>query len=110
MIYFIPEPDINDLATVIVRWSIKEVIYGANEFPTRHLVGYVPQESAGRASSAIQELNKENRIILTNSGRVYQLTDKPGKDDDADYVWNNWKRVNGAQVEKDVTDEYWDGQ
>jgi hypothetical protein len=78
MIYNIPKPE-NGVATVIARWSIKEVICGANELPTHHLIGFVLQESAGRASTAIQTFDRENGVIQTQSGRLYQLAGEPGR-------------------------------
>ena len=107
MIYGIQKPEEYDLATIIIQWSIKEVIYGSNEQPTHHLVGYVIEERAGRTSSAIQSFDKEKMIITTRSGRVYKLVDKPGENSDADYIWNFWKSHNNARNEKDVTEKYW---
>lgn len=107
MIYSIPNPE-KGTVTVIERWSIKEVVWGANELPSHHLIGFVRQESAGRTTSAIQSFDKENLLIQTQSGRLYQLMDGPGQDGDADYVWEQWKSYNGARAEKDVTSEYWD--
>lgn len=109
MIYSIPKPE-KGTVTVITRWSIKEVVFGINESPTRHLIGFVRQESAGRTTSAIQSFDKENLLIQTRSGRLYQLTDGPGQDVDADYVWGQWKIFNGVRDEIDVTHEYWDGK
>ena len=98
MIYSIPKPE-NGVATAIERWSIKEVVWGANELPTHHLIGFVVQECAGRATTAIQAFDKENGLIQTQSGRLYQLMDGPGQDGDADYVWKQWKNCNGARDE-----------
>jgi hypothetical protein len=106
MIYGIPKPQPGDYATAIARWSIKEVIWGDNELPTHHLIGFVLQEDAGRASTAIQSFDKEKRLIETQSGRLYQLIGEPGQDSDADYVWSAWKMRNDARDEKDVTEQY----
>lgn len=105
MIYSLPSPEQGTI-TAIASWSIKEVNWGANELPTRHLIGFVLQENAGRTTSAIQTFDKENRLIQTQSGRLYQLMDGPGQDGDAEYVWKQWKNFNGARHEKDVTDQY----
>jgi len=107
MIYGIQKPEEYDLATIIIQWSIKEVIYGLNEEPTHHLVGYVMSEGAGRTTSAIQSFDKEKMMITTSSGRIYKLQDKPGNNNDADYVWDFWKSHNNAKNEKDVTSQYW---
>lgn len=109
MIYSIPNPK-SGVLTVITSWSIKEVNWGANELLTRHLIGFVLQESAGRATSAIQSFDKENRLIQTQSGRLYQLIGEPGTHGDAEYVWKQWKNINGVRDEKDVTHEYWNGK
>lgn len=107
MIHGIPLPGEHDLATVITNWSIKEVIHGANEEPTHHLVGYIPGQWSGRTSSAIQNFDKEKMMITTSSGRVYKLEGMPGRTNDGDYVWDYWKSFNKARNEKDVTSEYW---
>jgi hypothetical protein len=111
MIYGIekPEPD-DDFAVAIALWSIKEVVYGDNNEPTHHLVGFIPQDSDGRASSAIQSFDKEKMIIETSSGRLYKLHGRPGSHADARFVWSRWKDFNNARNERDVTDEYWDGE
>ncbi len=109
MIYGIPALE-DDFAVAIAAWSIKEVIYGDNLEPTRHLVGYVLQESEGRASSAIESFDRDNRVITTSSGRRYKLHGQPGEHSDARYVWGRWKGFNNAHDEKDVTIEYLDGE
>jgi hypothetical protein len=109
MIYSIPDPEPGTV-TAIASWSIKEVVWGDNELPTRHLIGFVRQEGAGRATSAVQSFDKEHRLIQTQSGRLYQLIGEPGQDGDAEYVWKRWRNFNGAQDEKDVTHEYWHDQ
>ena len=111
MIFGIPDPDPNDdFAIAIAEWSIREVIYGDNKIATRHLVGFVLQDSFGRASSAIQSFDKEKMVIETSSGRLYKLHGRPGNHHDAEHVWQHWKDFNIAQDEKNVTDEYWDGE
>ena len=107
MIYGIQKPEESDLATAIIQWSIKEVIYGSHEEPTHHLVGFISEEGAGRTTSAIHYFDKEKMLVTTRSGRVYKLQDKPGNSSDADYIWNFWKSHNNAKNEKDVTIEYW---
>jgi len=108
MIYGIAEPR-NNFPVTIMAWSIKEIVWGESEQPTRHLVGHIPQNSSGRASSAIQSFDREKMLITTSSGRVYALLGPPGENDDADYVWEHWKDFNNARNEKDVTNEYYEG-
>jgi len=107
MIYAIPAPKDNFPVT-IMAWSIKEIVWGESEQPTRHLVGHIPQNSSGRASSAIQSFDRGKMLITTSSGRVYALLDPPGENDDADYVWEQWKGFNHVRSEKDVTNEYYE--
>jgi len=108
MIFGIPDPEENDCAVAIAMWSIREVIYC--DTSTRHLVGFVLQESLGRASSAIQSFDKGKMLIETRSGRLYKLHGRPGDHPDAEYVWRRWMNFNHAQDEKNVTAEYWDGE
>ncbi len=107
MFYSIKDP-IDDFALVIASWSVKEVVYGLNEHPTRHLIGYVLQESEGRVTSDIKSFDRKQMIITTRSGRCYQLYKQPDQNDDADYVWKHWKEINNVRNERDVTVEYRD--
>ncbi|HEY8034706.1 MAG TPA: hypothetical protein VIF37_03855 [Methylobacter sp.] len=104
MIYGIPKP--GDCATAIARWSVREVVYGDNAFPTRHLVGYVLKDIAGRTTSAIESFDRDNGLIRTSSGRLYQLMGGPGCHDDAKYVWEQWSMFNRCRDEKVVTSDY----
>lgn len=107
MIYGIAEPR-NNFPVTIMAWSIREIVSGESEQPTRHLVGHIPQNSSGRASSAIQSFDREKMLITTSSGRVYALLGHPGENADAEFVWTHWKKINNAQSEKDVTNEYYE--
>ncbi len=109
MIYGIEKPEPGDDAVIIALWSIKEIIYGDNKEPTHHLIGFMPQDSTGRVSSAIQFFDSERRVIQTNSGRLYKLYGLPGSHPNADHVWGLWKSFNKARDERDVTlDYYWE--
>ena len=105
MIYAIPKP-VDGIIVTISQWSIREVIYGDNKQRTHHLVGYIPDEGAGRVTSVIQTFNKENKIITTRSGRIYKLYGAAGTNDDAQYVWESWMMFNDAREEVDVTKQY----
>jgi hypothetical protein len=107
MIYGIEKPEPGDDAVTIVLWSIKEIICGDNIEPTRHLVGFVPQDSFGRVSSAIQSFDSARSVIETSSGRLYKLHGLPGTHADARHVWEIWKKFNHARNEHDVTIEYY---
>lgn len=106
MIYEIPAPTKNDGAVEIVDWSIKEVLFEEDEERTRHLIGFILEEEVGRVSSAIKNFDPDQMLIQTQSGRLYKLSGEPGKNLDADYVWNFWKKANKVRFELDVTDKY----
>lgn len=88
----------------IIHWSVRAAIF-YNGDESHHLVGFVPTRS-GRVTSAIQKFSPENRTMTTRSGRVYTLLGMPGGSDDAEYVWQSWRAVNGVVRDRDVTDEY----
>jgi hypothetical protein len=90
----------------IICWSIREVLCGGSEQRTRHVVGYMPMQREGRASSAIQAFDRDRMRITTHSGRVYQLEEQPGTSRDAEYVWSHWKSLNDTTDEIDVIDQY----
>jgi hypothetical protein len=103
-IYAVDPP--GEYPETIIRWSIREVLCGGSEQRTRHVVGYMPMQRDGRASSAIQAFDRNCMRITTRSGRVYQLEGQPGASQDAEYVWGHWKSFNTATDEIDVTDHY----
>jgi hypothetical protein len=107
MIYGIENPNPCDDAVTIALWSIIEVIYGDNIEPTRHLVGFIPEDSTGRVSSAIQYFDSDKRLIETSSGRRYKLHGLPGSHANARHVWGRWKDFNNVRNEQDVTIEYY---
>jgi hypothetical protein len=106
-IYAVNPP--GDSPEIIIRWSVREVSCGGAKERTRHVVGYMPMQRDGRASSSIQAFDRDRMRITTQSGRVYQLEGPPGASGDAEYVWHQWKAVNKAADEKDVTDQYAQG-
>ena len=73
---------------------------------THHFVGYDIDGGEGRASTAVQVFDPATRKGRTESGRTYELLGKPGRDMDAQYVWNRWKKLNGTGPETDVTERY----
>jgi hypothetical protein len=90
----------------IIRWTVREVLCSESEQRTRHVVGYMPMQREGRASSPIQAFDRDRMRITTHSGRVYQLEGQPGASRDGEYVWSHWKSFNDATDERDVTDQY----
>lgn len=88
----------------LVRWRIVEI---TSDLPLikgqRHIIGYCVENHEGRCSTAIIDVDRENKICRTRSGRIYKLDGPPGFDRDGQYVWQTWTR---DQVETiDVTDE-----
>ena len=86
---------------VLVSWSVVEAQTGE-----RHFVGYCVRNRQGRVSSAIKSFNLQTRQGVTRSGRIYLLEGEPGRDADADYVWERWAAVNGVTSTRDVTHEF----
>jgi hypothetical protein len=93
-------------SVVLTCWRIFEVTTPYHDLPTRHFVGYNETEGEGRASSAIQEFDKNTMQGITRSGRVYRLTGESGMDRDALYVWHRWSQVNHVETVKDITEEF----
>jgi len=87
------EPEIE-----ISRWRVFETETGE-----RHFVGVRAAQGTGRVSSSIIEFDILSRTGVTASGRRYVLVGEPGTDDEADYVWGLWARVNGVILARDVT-------
>ncbi len=101
MIFGIPDPvPTDDFARAIARWSIREVIYGNNNVPRRHLVGFILQGSLGRTSSDIQSFNKKKMVIETRSGRLHKLHGRPGDHPDSEHVWRRWKDLTMCKMKK----------
>jgi len=85
---------------ILSAWQIVETDKGE-----RHFVGYNETDREGRTSSAIEQFDPATLRGITRSGRIYQLTGRPGIDDDALYVWRRWCSVNGIRDWREVTDE-----
>jgi len=87
----------------LANWQVYETETGEC-----HLVGYCVERFEGRVSSAITAFDPASRCVVTRSGRSYRLHGTPGFDDDADYVWQNWKRINSVTHSADVSHRVWD--
>ncbi|AQV93199.1 hypothetical protein BJN34_04720 [Cupriavidus necator] len=87
---------------LLVSWRILETHNGL-----RHFVGVRPERGTYRVSTVIVELDVVNLNGVTHSGRKYVLDGPPGEfaDEERDYVWAEWCRVNGVSHYRDVTDE-----
>lgn len=68
----------------LVRWSVRQT-----ENSSRYLVGYNISDQEGRVSSAIQDFDVSTARVTTRSGRTYELVGPPGRDADAEWVWQN---------------------
>lgn len=95
------EPEI-----VLERWRVLEVENEQGQVQ-RHFVGYSTYGWEGRASTPIQEFNPAAGQGVTRSGRLYQLTGRPGYDPDGAWVWCHWSRANKLVNQRDVSEEYW---
>ncbi|MCW5595862.1 MAG: hypothetical protein KIT42_08320 [Rhodocyclaceae bacterium] len=89
----------------LCAWQIVET-----DKQERHFVGYNLNDREGRVSSAITQFDPETLTGVTRSGRIYQLTGKPGIDEDALYVWRRWCSFNGVKSWRYVTNEALAGQ
>ena len=98
-----PKPVDQQPVLPVAHWRISEVtVRGRRE---RHVWGWNLQDREGRASTAIMELRSTERVLVTESGRRYQLVGPAGVDPDGAWVWNMWCVANRATDEIDVTDE-----
>lgn len=89
----------------LAEWRVYEIVHPDPARVTRHLVGWSMRATYGQVSSAIQCIDPVTRRCITRSGRTYHLQGGPGLNEDARYVWCVWKRLNGIDDSRDVTDE-----
>ena len=81
-------------------WAVRQLADG-----DRHFVGWCQENLEGRVSSAVEEFDPSTRRGRTKTGRVYEFSGRPGFDGDAEYVWQNWLRINDESAWTDVTAE-----
>jgi len=93
-------PEIN-----LTSWKIFEVSSELWPKVTRHFVGYNSTNKEGRVSSEIITFDAAEAKGVTNSGRVYRLSGRPGFNLDAEYVWNFWKSINKITQVTDITND-----
>ena len=86
----------------LVQWQVMCVPNG-----DRHFVGYATANREGRASSAIRRFDVALLRGITRSGRVYQLSGRPGWNSDAEYTWHRWAARDEVTDWTDVTAEVW---
>ncbi len=82
----------------LVSWSIRETETGE-----RHFVGFCIEGQEGRVSSSIERFDVDTREGITRTGRSYHLLGAPGRNDDAEYVWNIWVEAMHVTDWREVT-------
>jgi len=84
-------------------WTVRELPNG-----NRHLCAWLGYE--GRVSSAISDWRPDERVIVTSSGRRYNIDSPVGVHPDAEHVWRYWCPVQGFDPADyvDVSREYLD--
>jgi hypothetical protein len=88
--------------TKLTQWQVYKVKALGEE--TIHFNGYARYE--GRVCSAVQEFDKTTMRGRTKSGRIYELVGEPGRNRDAEYVWNDWiGRIRDHEITC-ITEEY----
>lgn len=84
------------------QWSIYELPDG-----DRYFVGWAVENREGRVSSQIEQFDVKTMCGVTSSGRVYRLVGHPGSTSDAEYTWNQWRRINEVHEFVKVSNEVW---
>ncbi|OOG58054.1 hypothetical protein [Polaromonas sp. C04] len=103
-------PEVWPIADISMRpsvtlsdWQAFEVQMRGAASRTRHFVGYCLEDRAGQVSSAVQEFDARTMRGIANSGRVYVLRGKAGRNADAESAWRHWVRLNGATDLEDIS-------
>lgn len=91
---WIPAPISEEPEIILMNWRIMLVSSPLWEGKTFHFVGSEKGFGPGRVSSKIETFDKDKMTGKTESGRVYGLIGKPGRNSDADYVWRRWVSMN----------------
>ena len=83
------------------RWTVRELPNG-----NRHLCAWMGDY--GRVSSAITRWEQRDKVLVTSSGRRYDISSPIGTHADAEYVWAAWCPVQGFEPNEyvDVSHEY----
>lgn len=85
--------------TVLSHWQLIKVRDNGGKF-SRHLLGRADEQ--GRVSTAIVSLDIVQLRATTKSGRMYVL-DRPGRDDDAAWIFPLWLKANQCTQHSDQT-------
>ena len=90
---------VNEVPSITLRdWKIYEIENGIS----RHAVGYDINNYQGYVSSRIATFDYENKRFISRSGRVILLKGAPGFDNDAQYVWSTWKKLNKVTQVREI--------
>jgi hypothetical protein len=96
-------------SVTLSEWAVFEVPLNGSDQPwTRHLAGWACENQQGQVCSAVQQFDPHTGSCITESGRIYRLSGRPGLNADAEYVWGRWKRIAGVTEEREVTQEVLD--
>jgi hypothetical protein len=89
----------------MIQWTVREVEFKEHGV-SRHLCGIV--NNYGRVCSPLQSFNEDTNTFTSRSGKIYNVAGDPGHNSEAEYVWNQWCRMNGVEPGEyiDVTHEY----
>ncbi|CAG9269531.1 hypothetical protein [Paraburkholderia caribensis] len=83
----------------LLKWRILEVKPGAD----RHFIGVNAADGTGRVSSTIRDFDVLARRGITASGRTYVLVGSSHFDEDVEFTWNRWCRLNRIEAYVDIT-------
>lgn len=90
----------------LAGWSLWELQLTWHQVPTQHLVGRVLEKHCGGVTSAISNVDANERVVTVESGSVYALLGPPGTDPDAQYRLDGLVRLGGATAARDITAEF----
>lgn len=97
---------INDSPDVeLIHWAVYEVQLASRDAPTRHLVGTRRQNPFGKVSSAIMAIDPVQRLVMTESKKIYELQGPSGLAAGGDAVRHQWLAMYQLTVYTDVTGE-----
>lgn len=85
----------------LTKWNVFVLPNG-----DRHFVGWNKGDREGRVSTKITAFDPATGSGRTESGRVYVLEGRTGRNGDAMHTWGRWMEVNGAEDYRDVSAEF----
>lgn len=88
-----------------IHWAVYEMQLSSRDMPTRHLVGERRQNPFGRVSSPIVAVDPVQRLIMTESMKIYELQGVPGLAAGGEATWRMWLAMYQLTDYTDVTGE-----